>query len=286
MKYAFILMILALFVINCGGGKKPPDLSVPDTIPPVDKKVAKNDDDIKKEEPQKIDPKFIYTFKVTLIAFKESVPIANPKLTKEQAKKKAEELQAQLSKKDADWAKITEKADVEKQQFKKGYSVLAMNFTNPEKLPPELGLHLTKLKVGDISAPIETKAGFYVFQRIETEEYTARHVLVMYKGSQNAPAEITRTKEEAKKKSEEILKQLKAPDADFATIAAKNSDCPSKKQGGFLGSFIRGSGQLDQDFEEATVKLKPGETSNVVETQFGFHIIKRESTTEKPKSQD
>ena len=78
-------------------------------------------------------------------------------------------------------------------------------------------------------------------------------------------------KAKAKEKAEAILKALKAG-RDFAEAAKADSTCPSKEQGGDLGFF--GRGQMVPEFENAAFGLKPGEMSGVVETQFGFHIIK------------
>ncbi|MBI1920439.1 MAG: peptidylprolyl isomerase [Geobacter sp.] len=98
------------------------------------------------------------------------------------------------------------------------------------------------------------------------EMVKASHILVGV--DEKATAE---EKTKSKEKAEAILKRVKGGE-DFAEVAMKESTCPSGKQGGDLGSF--GKGQMVPPFEKVAFSLKPGEISDVVETQFGYHIIK------------
>jgi parvulin-like peptidyl-prolyl isomerase len=81
------------------------------------------------------------------------------------------------------------------------------------------------------------------------------------------------------KKAEEILGKLKTG-GDFAALAKDNSECPSKTKGGELGWFSKG--RMDPAFEKAAFSLKRGETSGVVKSSFGYHIIQVEDI--KPES--
>jgi len=77
----------------------------------------------------------------------------------------------------------------------------------------------------------------------------------------------------AKKKTEELLAQLRAAPEKFAELAKQNSQDPgSKDNGGDLGFFARGA--MVKPFEDAVFKLKQGQMSGVVESGFGFHVIK------------
>jgi len=60
---------------------------------------------------------------------------------------------------------------------------------------------------------------------------------------------------------------------DFRTLAEEFSTCPSKSKGGDLGWF--GPGKMVKAFEDAVKKMSHGSISNVVSTQFGYHIIKK-----------
>jgi len=101
------------------------------------------------------------------------------------------------------------------------------------------------------------------------EMVRARHILIAVK-----PNATEEEKKAALKKAEDILEKAKKGD-DFAKLASEYSDDPgSKAKGGDLGFFTAGS--MVGKFEQAAFTLKPGEISPVVETEFGYHIIKVE----------
>ena len=77
----------------------------------------------------------------------------------------------------------------------------------------------------------------------------------------------------AKCEAEDLIRKLKEG-AGFSVLAKKFSSCPSAANGGDLGEIALG--KADPEFEEAVLKLKPGETGFIpVRTRFGYHIIKR-----------
>jgi len=102
------------------------------------------------------------------------------------------------------------------------------------------------------------------------EQVRASHILI--KPDTAAPGtDPEEAKAKAKAKAQHLLKQIKEG-ADFATLAKANSGCPSATRGGDLGLFPKG--QMVKSFDEAAFKLKVGQVSDIVETQYGYHIIK------------
>jgi len=100
----------------------------------------------------------------------------------------------------------------------------------------------------------------------QPEQVKASHILI------KVEAEATDAqKAEARKKIESVQQKVKNGE-DFATLAKTYSEGPSGPNGGDLGYFRRG--QMVKPFEDAAFSLQINETSNIVETQFGYHLIK------------
>ncbi|HXE90401.1 MAG TPA: peptidyl-prolyl cis-trans isomerase, partial [Terriglobales bacterium] len=106
------------------------------------------------------------------------------------------------------------------------------------------------------------------------EQVDVRHILVKTPDPGPDGKVDPKALETARKKAEDILKQLRAG-ADFATLAKKYSDDPgSKEEGGLYHGVTRG--RMVPEFERAAFSLPPGQISDLVQTQFGFHILKVE----------
>jgi peptidyl-prolyl cis-trans isomerase C len=108
----------------------------------------------------------------------------------------------------------------------------------------------------------------------QQEQVRASHILLATKDAKTDEAKAAQHK-----KAEEVLAEVKKPGSDFAALAQKYSDCPSKTRGGDLNFFPR-KGMMVEPFAEAAFNQKVGEVSGIVETQFGYHIIK--TTDRKP----
>lgn len=121
-----------------------------------------------------------------------------------------------------------------------------------------------KVKISDEEVKAYYDANPQLFQ--QPEQVKASHILIKV----NADAS-QKEKDEARKKIESVQEKSKKGE-DFATLAKTYSEGPSGPNGGDLGYFRRG--QMVKPFEEAAFNLKPNETSDIVETQFGYHLIK------------
>jgi peptidyl-prolyl cis-trans isomerase C len=99
------------------------------------------------------------------------------------------------------------------------------------------------------------------------ESVSASHILI-----KTAETDTDEAKAEKKAKLEKIRSDIAAGTTTFEDAATANSDCPSKAQGGSLGTF--GKGQMVPEFEVAAFTQEINEVGDIVETQFGYHIIR------------
>jgi peptidyl-prolyl cis-trans isomerase D len=131
----------------------------------------------------------------------------------------------------------------------------------------------SSLTVPEGEDPARLPAGRVAQKAGETDSVIASHILIAYQGASRAIG-VIRSKDEARAEAARIAKLAAAPDADFAALAKAHSDDPgSRAQGGELGAFNRQS--MVKPFADAAFALRAGQVSEVVETDFGFHIIKR-----------
>ena len=122
----------------------------------------------------------------------------------------------------------------------------------------------------------ENKDDFY------TDTVTASHILIKTiddDGNELSDAK----KKEAKKTAEEALAKVKAGE-DFAEVAKEYSEDSSASNGGELGTF--GRGEMVTEFEDAAFAMKAGEISDIVETEYGYHIIKVTERVDKQETYD
>jgi peptidyl-prolyl cis-trans isomerase SurA len=146
---------------------------------------------------------------------------------------------------------------------------------NPDSFRKQVEKRLQRVRLIQRSVRVDYSAGekelreFYQknIERYRTKEsYRASHILLHVR-KEAAPAEVRETQ----KKCQAVLERIKGG-ADFAEMAVLYSDDASAKGGGDIGFFTKG--ELLPSFEHEALRLQVGETSGVVRTQFGFHIIK------------
>lgn len=134
---------------------------------------------------------------------------------------------------------------------------------------------LRSMQAGDLKVVgLENGSAQLLFLRSLTpgrEQVEASHILVAYKGASAAPADVTRTKEEALARAQDLKKQL-GGGARFEAIARTQSDGPSKQNAGKLQPV--GHGDLTPAFEQVAFSQNPGVISEPVETPFGYHLIR------------
>jgi len=104
------------------------------------------------------------------------------------------------------------------------------------------------------------------------EQIKASHILIKVE-----PEDTDAIKADKRRRLAELKARIDGGE-DFAALASENSDCPSSSNGGDLGLF--GHGQMVKPFDDAAFALSTGEVSEIVETRFGYHVIKVTEKTE------
>ncbi|PTG57299.1 peptidylprolyl isomerase, partial [Staphylococcus chromogenes] len=113
-------------------------------------------------------------------------------------------------------------------------------------------------------------------KEIKDNTKKASHILIKVKQDKNDKEGLS--DKEAKKKIDEIKKQLDKNSKDFDKLAKEESMDSSKDKNGSLGYVVKG--QMVKPFEKALFKLKDGEISDVVKTDYGYHIIRADQPTD------
>ena len=141
-------------------------------------------------------------------------------------------------------------------------------------LPSQFADTLLALNIGDVYGPYKDGETYKLARMMNKKangSVKASHILISYTGAERANPNVTRTKEEAEKKANEVLKEALKADAVFTTLARENSDGPSAPNGGDLGYFQEGV--MTPKFNDFAFNNKVGHVG-LVETEFGYHIVK------------
>ena len=147
-------------------------------------------------------------------------------------------------------------------------------FKAKKDLPAVAADSILNLGDGEVYGPYRD-GDFFKVSRVMARKpngsVKASHILFAYEGATRANPDITRTKEEAEEEAKRILAEAEKADTDFTVLARDNSDGPSAPRGGDLGYFQEGI--MADAFNDFCFGNEVG-AIGLVETEFGFHIIK------------
>lgn len=189
--------------------------------------------------------------------------------TQEEARKLTAEIVEKLKRKEATFEELA-RAHSDDESTKK-YDGYIGTFLEGW-MTPELEAPLKKIKVGEVTVPIETAFGFHILRREKIERIRVSHIKVTYKGAKRYPRKVTRSREQAKQRIEKVETQLK-DGADFAELARKFSD-QNQDTGGDWGFLGRNRIPVPE-VEKRVWELNVGETSEIIDAEHGFYIVRR-----------
>lgn len=151
------------------------------------------------------------------------------------------------------------------------------------ELPQEFQNQLYDLNIGEVYGPYLFNNHYcmskLMSKKTVTDGVDASHILIAYKGAANAAPSITLTKEEAKAKAEALLAKLQAAPTTFAATATENTDDPGSKENGGKYEGVK-KGQMVPAFDTYIFSQPVGKLG-IVETDFGYHIVKVDSKVTK-----
>ena len=142
------------------------------------------------------------------------------------------------------------------------------------RLASEYAESLFSLKNGEVFGPFKDGNTMKLARMLDKKRQgsiRASHILIAYDGVTNPTPGVTRSKEEAQRLANRLLRQARRNPDDFESLARNNSDGPSKTLGGDLGFYQEGA--MAPEFFDYTNRNRVGRIG-LVETDFGFHIIK------------
>ncbi len=167
--------------------------------------------------------------------------------------------------------KFAQQVKIDDGAMKSYYDAHQNEFQVPEQARVEYIVLALDAIAGQTDVSADEVKQFYeqnAKQYAKGEERQASHILITADAQASAEQ-----KQAARAKAEQLLRQVKQNPASFADLAKKNSQDPgSAAKGGDLGSFPRGA--MVKPFDDAAFNMKVGEISGLVESQFGYHIIK------------
>jgi len=147
-------------------------------------------------------------------------------------------------------------------------------YTSKGRLPSEYAEIIYTLSEGEVFGPykdINTLKISKLLDRKINGNIRASHILISYKDAERAQPDVVRTKQEAKALANDLLRQVRRDSDRIGALALQYSDGPSKNTAGDLGFFQEGG--MDDKFFAFADQSKVGSVG-LVETDFGFHIIK------------
>lgn len=188
-------------------------------------------------------------------------------------------------------------AQEEEQSSPESVTYEKSEYTFLSDLPNSVKESITAMEVGDFTKELveikgsfvigpdgsaQEQSGLGIIKLVDVKEEVkdaksveSSHILIAYQGAEGADPTVTRTQDEAEELAKKVKERVEGGE-DFATVAKElSNDTSNKDTGGKLNTPVTGNGTYVYDFEQAALDFeKDGEISDVIETQFGYHVIK------------